>query len=92
MVEDFENSPGSMFLAGIVCIGLGYLGAKPAEGDYVTAARILTFFYFAFFVILPFLPWFEKTRPVPATIADAVLAKNGGSAAAAAGAAAHSKS
>jgi ubiquinol-cytochrome c reductase cytochrome b/c1 subunit len=76
----------------LVCIGLGYLGAKPAEGGYVTASRLLTFFYFAFFAILPFLGWFEKTKPVPASIADAVLAKNGGSAAAMAGAAAHSKS
>jgi len=76
----------------IVCIGLGYLGAKPAEGGYVTAARLLTFFYFAFFAILPFLGWFEKTKPVPASIADAVLAKNGGTNAAAADAAAHSKS
>ncbi|MGE3247542.1 MAG: cytochrome bc complex cytochrome b subunit [Beijerinckiaceae bacterium] len=75
----------------IVCIGLGYLGSKPAEGGYVTASRLLTFFYFAFFAILPFLGWFEKTKPVPASIADAVLAKNGGSAAALAGAA-HSKS
>jgi ubiquinol-cytochrome c reductase cytochrome b/c1 subunit len=76
----------------LVCLGLGYLGAKPAEGGYVTASRLLTFFYFAFFVTLPFLGWFEKTKPVPASIADAVLAKNGGSGAAAAGAAAHSKS
>ncbi len=76
----------------IVCIGLGYLGAKPAEGGYVTAARLLTFFYFAFFAILPFLGWFEKTKPVPASIADAVLAKNGGTNAAAADVAAHSKS
>jgi ubiquinol-cytochrome c reductase cytochrome b/c1 subunit len=76
----------------LVCVALGYLGAKPAEGGYVTASRIMTFFYFSFFAILPFLGWFEKTKPVPASIADAVLAKNGGSSAAMAGAAAHSKS
>ena len=76
----------------LVCIGLGYLGAKPAEGGYVTASRLLTFFYFAFFLILPLLGWFEKTKPVPASIADAVLAKNGGSSAASADAATHSKS
>ena len=40
----------------IVCIGLGYLGAKPAEGGYVIAARILTFWYFFhFLVLLPLL-------------------------------------
>ena len=30
----------------VVCIGLGWLGAKPAEGGYVIAARILTVYYF----------------------------------------------
>src|SRR3990170_2135734 len=29
----------------IACIGLGWLGAKPAEGGYVIAARILTAYY-----------------------------------------------
>jgi len=61
------------------CIGLGYLGSKPAEGGYVTATQILTVFYFLFFLSLPFLGWFEKTKPVPATIADAVLGKHGDS-------------
>jgi ubiquinol-cytochrome c reductase cytochrome b subunit len=59
-------------------IGLGYLGAMPPEGGYVLAARILGVAYFAFFlVVLPLLGLFEKTRPVPPTIADAVLAKHG---------------
>ena len=31
----------------LVGIGLGYLGAQPAEGGYVIAARILTVYYFA---------------------------------------------
>ena len=39
-----------------VCIGLGYLGAKPAEGGYVIASQILTVYYFAhFLIILPLL-------------------------------------
>jgi quinol-cytochrome oxidoreductase complex cytochrome b subunit len=60
----------------VACVLLGWLGAKPAEGWYVIAARIATFYYFAhFLVILPLLGFFEKTRPVPASIADAVLAK-----------------
>jgi ubiquinol-cytochrome c reductase cytochrome b/c1 subunit len=66
----------------LCCLGLGYLGAQPAEGGYIIAARLLTAFYFGFFIIiLPLLGIFETPKPVPATIADAVLAKNGGVAA-----------
>jgi ubiquinol-cytochrome c reductase cytochrome b subunit len=57
-------------------IGLGYCGAMPAAEPYVTATRILTLVYFGFFAALPFLGRIEKTLPVPATIADAVLAKS----------------
>ena len=58
----------------IVCLGLGWLGAKPAEGGYVIAARILTTCYFAhFFVILPLLGWIEKTKPLPNSIAESIL-------------------
>ncbi len=57
-------------------VGLGYLGAMPAAEPYVTAARVLGVLYFAFFlIVLPVLGLIEKTKPVPATIADAVLAK-----------------
>ena len=57
-----------------VCLGLGWLGAKPAEGIYVTLARILTFYYFAhFLIVLPLLSRFEKTRPLPNSIAESVL-------------------
>jgi ubiquinol-cytochrome c reductase cytochrome b/c1 subunit len=59
-----------------VCIGLGWLGSKPAEGGYVIAARILTFYYFAhFLIILPLLGLFEKPLALPSSIAEAVLAK-----------------
>ncbi|SNY91488.1 ubiquinol-cytochrome c reductase cytochrome b subunit [Cohaesibacter sp. ES.047] len=65
----------------IVCLGLGYLGAKPAEGGYVLASRILTVYYFAYFlVILPLLGKIEKPKPLPASINEAVLAKHGKSA------------
>ncbi|MBX3521329.1 MAG: cytochrome b/b6 [Xanthobacteraceae bacterium] len=58
----------------IVCIGLGWLGSKPAEGAYVIASRILTAYYFIhFLVILPLLSYYEKPAPVPASIADSVL-------------------
>jgi len=57
-----------------VCLGLGYLGAKPAEGGYVIASQILTFYYFAhFLIILPLLSRFEKTRPLPNSISESVL-------------------
>ena len=59
-----------------VCIGLGYLGAQPAEGGYVVAAQILTAYYFAhFLIILPLLGIFERPRPVPTSISESVLGK-----------------
>src|SRR5712672_1197270 len=62
----------------IVCVLLGWLGGKPPEGIYVIGARILTFCYFAYFLILlPLLSRIEKPRPVPNSIADDVLAKTG---------------
>ncbi|MCW2284977.1 ubiquinol-cytochrome c reductase cytochrome b subunit [Rhodoblastus acidophilus] len=61
----------------VVSIGLGYCGAMPAAEPYVTVSRVLSLLYFGFFAILPFLPRWEKTLPVPATIAEAVLAKSG---------------
>jgi ubiquinol-cytochrome c reductase cytochrome b/c1 subunit len=58
------------------CIGLGYLGAQPPEGGYVIAARLLSVYYFAFFlIIMPLLGLFETPKQVPASIADAVLGK-----------------
>jgi ubiquinol-cytochrome c reductase cytochrome b/c1 subunit len=58
----------------IVCIGLGWLGSKPAEGGYVLAARVLTAWYFLHFVlVLPLLGLFEKPHPVPNSISQAVL-------------------
>src|SRR5881397_103773 len=58
----------------IVCIGLGWLGAKPPEGNYVLFARIFTAYYFVFFlVILPVLGKVERTRPLPNSISESVL-------------------
>jgi ubiquinol-cytochrome c reductase cytochrome b/c1 subunit len=62
----------------VVCIGLGYLGAQPPEGVYVVLGRILTFCYFAYFlIVLPLLSRIERPRPLPNSIADDVLAKTG---------------
>jgi len=61
-----------LWVAGFIL--LGWLGSKPPEGLYVISARILTIYYFAFFIIiLPLLGIFEKTRPLPLSIADSVL-------------------
>jgi len=58
-----------------VCIGLGWLGSKPAEGGYVIASRILTAWYFIhFIIILPLLGLIETPRPLPSSIVDADLA------------------
>jgi len=61
----------------VVGIGLGYLGSQPPEGGFVIAARILTAYYFIYFlVILPVLGLVERPRPLPVSITEAVLAKN----------------
>ena len=58
----------------IVCVGLGWLGAKPPEGGYVLVARIFTAYYFAYFlIILPVLGRLEKTKPLPTSISQSVL-------------------
>jgi ubiquinol-cytochrome c reductase cytochrome b/c1 subunit len=58
----------------VCCVLLGYMGSKPPEGIYVIAARLLTVYYFAhFLVILPVLGLVERPRPMPKSIADAVL-------------------
>jgi ubiquinol-cytochrome c reductase cytochrome b/c1 subunit len=60
----------------VVCIGLGWLGSKPAEGGYVIAARILTAYYFLhFIIILPVLGIVETPKPLPRSISEAVLSK-----------------
>ncbi len=58
------------------CLVLGFIGAKPPEEPFVTVGQIAAFWYFFhFLVILPLLTKFEKPRPLPASISDAVDAK-----------------
>jgi quinol-cytochrome oxidoreductase complex cytochrome b subunit len=65
------------------CFLLGFCGAHPPEGWYVTASRLGTlYFYLHFLVILPLLGLFERPRPLPMSIGKPVL---GGGLAAAAG-------
>ena len=64
-----------LFVATI--LGLGYIGSQPPEGGFILAGRILTISYFSFFfVVLPLLNRFEKPKKLPASIAEAVLAKS----------------
>ncbi|WP_068086359.1 cytochrome b [Polycladidibacter stylochi] len=64
-----------VFLFAVNVFFLGWLGGQPAEGWFVTASRICTVLYFAhFLVVLPLLGKMEKTRPLPASINDDVLA------------------
>ena len=60
-----------------VCILLGFVGAKPAEGMWLIIGRIATVYYFLhFLVILPLIGLLEKGKPVPESIEAAVDAKH----------------
>jgi len=60
----------------VCCVGLGWLGSQEVTDATTLAARILAVGYFGFLVVvLPLLGLVEKTKPAPASIADAVLAK-----------------
>jgi len=60
------------------CVILGVVGANKPEGIYVTIGRLATFYYFFHFLILiPFLGWFERPRPLPTSISTAVLTGGG---------------
>jgi len=59
------------------CILLGWCGAKPPEGIWVILSRVGTLYYFGYFLVaLPLLGRFEKTLPVPETIAEAIRLKH----------------
>ena len=61
------------------CLGLGYLGAKPAEGAYVVWSQILTTYYFAhFLIVMPLIGLIETPRPTPNSITESVLGKKPG--------------
>jgi quinol-cytochrome oxidoreductase complex cytochrome b subunit len=57
---------------------LGYVGAQPPEGIFVHIGRIATAYYFVHFIlVLPFVGWLERPKPVPHSIAEAEAAKQG---------------
>jgi ubiquinol-cytochrome c reductase cytochrome b subunit len=62
----------------LVALGLGVCGGKPAAEPWVRLSQILTAYYFAhFLIIIPIVSKIEKTKPLPNSISEAVLAKYG---------------
>ncbi|MCC7272696.1 MAG: cytochrome b N-terminal domain-containing protein [Alphaproteobacteria bacterium] len=60
------------------CVVLGWVGANPPEGAFITIGRIATAWYFLhFLVILPLLGKLERPLPLPTSISTPVL-KGGG--------------
>ncbi len=60
----------------IDAVTLGVVGANPPEGHWILIGRLATAYYFLhFLVILPIVSRIEKTPPLPASIAEAVLPK-----------------
>ena len=60
------------------CLVLGVCGAHPPEGIYIVLGRLATAWYFLhFLIILPLLGKFERTLPLPTSIAQAVLKRGG---------------
>jgi quinol-cytochrome oxidoreductase complex cytochrome b subunit len=59
-------------------IALGWVGANPPEGVVVTVGQIATLYYFVHFLILfPVIGKLERPKPLPASIATAVLRTGG---------------
>ena len=58
---------------------LGVCGSQPAEGFWVPLSQICTAYYFAYFLlIIPIVSRIETPKPLPTSIAEAVLAKKKG--------------
>jgi ubiquinol-cytochrome c reductase cytochrome b subunit len=62
----------------LACVTLGYIGAQPPAEPFVSIGQVATLVYFSFFLVaLPLLAKYEKTLPLPKSIADAVLKQSG---------------
>jgi ubiquinol-cytochrome c reductase cytochrome b/c1 subunit len=69
----------AFWLLVIASVGLGYLGAKPAEGAYVIWSRIFTVYYFAhFLLVMPILGIIETPKALPKSISASVLPSGSG--------------
>jgi len=65
------------------CLILGYVGAMPPEGIWIIIGQLATAYYFLhFLVLLPLIGWFERPRPLPNSISEAVGAQRPSGAAA----------
>jgi ubiquinol-cytochrome c reductase cytochrome b/c1 subunit len=65
----------------IDAVALGWVGFNPPEGIFITIGRIATFYYFLhFLVLLPLIGKLERPRPLPLSIAAAVLGEGGAAA------------
>jgi ubiquinol-cytochrome c reductase cytochrome b subunit len=66
------------FLFILDTIFLGWLGGKPAEGDYITMAQIGTLYYFShFLIIVPLVSSREKPSAMPESISADFEKKHG---------------
>lgn len=55
----------------INCLILGYVGGKPAEEPYLTVSRLAAcYYFFHFFIILPFIARFEKPTHIPHSVEE----------------------
>jgi ubiquinol-cytochrome c reductase cytochrome b subunit len=67
-----------LVLWGLNFLVLMWVGGKPAEGHYITIARVATAYYFAYFlVVLPLLGRLERPLSLPESIALPVLRGGG---------------
>ncbi|OUR78567.1 cytochrome b [Alphaproteobacteria bacterium 46_93_T64] len=56
------------------CIVLTYVGGKPAEEPFILIGRIATVYYFVhILILLPLVGLYEKHKPLPSSISEAVL-------------------
>jgi quinol-cytochrome oxidoreductase complex cytochrome b subunit len=63
------------WLLPIAVIALGVVGANPVEQPFIAIGQMATaYYYIHFLILLPLLGWFETPRPLPISIAAAVLA------------------
>ena len=59
-------------------IVLGYCGGSHATAEIVLVSQVASAYYFAhFLIILPIISRIEKTKPLPNSITESVLAKYG---------------
>ena len=62
------KGPITKFMLGLFAVSfvvLAVCGMKPPQGIYPLLARIFTFTYFAFFLLMPWYSRFDRTKPVP---------------------------